>query len=858
MKKRLKTQKPIAIITSLAMALSLAMVPGGVARADEATSVPEWAVDDGTQGESSKFAELPATLKLREKNLVTPVKQQSPWQTCWAFGATAAAESSILSTMGSTYDKSNLDLSERHLAWFAVHHVTEAEDPAQAGEGCYPMEDGNKALDTGGMNILVTTMYSQGVGPVTEAEFPYRGVGPDGEPRLSSEALKSDPERITRLQIASQYHLAENEVDPWLQGVADKNGITFEEVLKSFTDDYREAYDKSPSYCAFDDWTIPETDANGVSNRFKHAGMIIKDGNVLPEYWDAGRTAVNEASMAAMKQELANGRGVCIGYRADMAQPGAASDSTYMNRTNWAQYTFDNIPMDHAVCLVGWDDNYLASNFTHDVYKMKKDANGNYVMENGSPVIEKDADGNPIIDPDSAEKTTPPGNGAWIVKNSWGSQTDTMQDDRGNLTGNGEYGVRDADGKATGYFYLSYYDMTIQNPETMSFSSSLLGPTGMISIFQHDYMAATGGFYTEPSEGVMSSANVFDLTKENGDQVVVSVGGRTSSENQRATFAIYQLNDGATNPTDGKLLRRASSSFEYAGYHRLDLNEPLPIRAGHKYSIVTTVSSQGENGKQTYSVSANQGVSKPIREWLHTQPGFETKNLVWTQAVVNKGESFLYKDGEWIDWSDYTQTLPVPDDPELKKAEQAGVELNRLTDVLPVDNFSIKMYAEPADIPAAEYRVIEGDGSTWTRGSDADLPFTFKRFDEAETDDTTFSHFASASVDGNAIERDKDYAAAEGSVKVNLKPSYLGALSAGEHTITAAFDDGTATAKFTVAEAPAPETPAADTTPTATTTTPTTGTTSIAKTADPTSFAAIAAAGVAGVTALVIGRRRKR
>ena len=180
MKKRLKTQKPIAIITSLAMALSLAMVPGGVARADGATSVPEWAVDDGTQGESSKFAELPATLDLREKNLVTPVKQQSPWQTCWAFGATAAAESSILSTMRSTYDKSNLDLSERHLAWFAVHHVTEAEDPAQAGEGCYPMEDGNEALNTGGVNILVTTMYSQGVGPVTEAEFPYRGVGPDG------------------------------------------------------------------------------------------------------------------------------------------------------------------------------------------------------------------------------------------------------------------------------------------------------------------------------------------------------------------------------------------------------------------------------------------------------------------------------------------------------------------------------------------------------------------------------------------------------------------------------------------------------------------------------------------------------
>lgn len=653
----------------------------------------EWATDDGSYEEIvTTPAELPASLDLRDKGWVTPVKQQGPWQTCWAFGATAAAESSILSDANLTYDKTGLDLSERHLAWYAVHHVSEAEDPAQAGEGGYPLEDGNKAFDTGGANILVTTMFSQGVGPVTEEEFPYRGVDGNGishrkTPAYPYSEFEKDPDLGTLRVFSELYgNIGIEATEKVLREAAVKEEKTYEEELE-IAKNYAIMLYKSTEYSKTDDWSIPSTDGNGAANRFKHAGLMIKDGNVLPAYWNTDSTAINTLSMTAIKRELAKGRGVSIGYKADLAQPGALSDNTYMNRDKWAQYTFDPVGIDHAVCLVGWDDDYPAANFTHNVYL--KDAKGNPVT---------DESGNPVIDPDSDEKTTPPGNGAWIVKNSWGSETDMVNDDLGNPTGGGEYGMRNSEGKATGYFYLSYYDKTISNPETMSFSSSLLGPTGIVSIFQHDYMAAMGGFYTEPSESVMSSANVFDLREEDGDQVVVSVGGRTSDQNQRATFAIYRLNDGATDPTDGKLLSRISGSFEYAGYHRMDLEQPLAIRAGYKYSIVSTVSSQGENGEQTYSVSANQGVSKVFRDWQHTLPNFRNSNLVWNRAVVNKGESFLYKDGKWVDWSDYIAKLPVPDDPDVKEAEQAGVKFDRYIDALPIDNFSVKIYAEPATI----------------------------------------------------------------------------------------------------------------------------------------------------------------
>ncbi len=55
---------------------------------------------------------------------MTPVKYQNPWGTCWAFGATGAAETSILSMQGKTYAETNLDLSEKHLVWFGTHPIT--------------------------------------------------------------------------------------------------------------------------------------------------------------------------------------------------------------------------------------------------------------------------------------------------------------------------------------------------------------------------------------------------------------------------------------------------------------------------------------------------------------------------------------------------------------------------------------------------------------------------------------------------------------------------------------------------------------------------------------------------------------
>ena len=96
------------------------------------------------------------------------------------------------------------------------------------------------------------------------------------------------------------------------------------------------------------------------------------------------------------------------------------------------------------------------------------------------------------------------------------------------------------------------------------------------------------------------------------------------------------------------------------------------------------------------------------------------------------------------------------------------------------------------------YLVVEGDGATWVQGSesaDRGLRFVFKR---SEADDQTFGHFLGIRVDGEPV-AESNYTAESGSVVITLLPLYLETLSAGDHTLTALFDDGASVnASFTV------------------------------------------------------------
>lgn len=105
--------------------------------------------------------EIPAAFDLRSKGLVSPVRDQNPYATCWAFGALGSIECSEIAR------DAQIDLSEWHLAHAAYD-----------GKYGYHTEKEN-ILNAGAQYMQAITLMTNWVGPKRESDFPYWGETPD-------------------------------------------------------------------------------------------------------------------------------------------------------------------------------------------------------------------------------------------------------------------------------------------------------------------------------------------------------------------------------------------------------------------------------------------------------------------------------------------------------------------------------------------------------------------------------------------------------------------------------------------------------------------------------------------------------
>ena len=111
----------------------------------------------------------------------------------------------------------------------------------------------------------------------------------------------------------------------------------------------------------------------------------------------------------------------------------------------------DDTTSTHAVTIVGWDDHYSRSLFGEN---------------------------------------TPPGDGAFLIKNSFGKMGEDSK-------------AGDQSLFREGYFWLSYYDATIQTPAT--FTGTLVEDGKYDHLYMNDYVGFENAPYVEIKEGVFDS-----------------------------------------------------------------------------------------------------------------------------------------------------------------------------------------------------------------------------------------------------------------------------------------------------------------------------------------------------------------
>ena len=540
------------------------------------------------------------------KSYVTPVRSQSPFGTCWSFASVAAIESSILGAGlkgadGNTADPKTLNLSEKQIAWFSAMALDDPTNP-QNGEGQF-IADFMKTpggltnfMNRGGNAMISTSTLSQGIGPSHES---------------SNKEL--------------EYH--------------GKEAI----VMSKWSDDGVKKY----SYSESDDWAISK------ELRF-NSDYSIKETHMLPSSCEIdkyGYYHYHEEGTKAIKQELLNLRAVETSFCADTSRPGQTTDAQFISR-NWAHYTYIPTIANHAVTIVGWDDNYPKENFIEGSFEMQ--------MKDGKDVtISKQ----------------PPENGAWLVKNSWGSEENEFPDE-----GTGNWGI-EVDGKNTGYFWLSYYDKTLG--ESISYVVEEKDPE-INNTDQYDYMPRMSPDACKFDDKI-TMANKFVAKK---DEILRQVSCFTDKENTEVTYEIYLLDDYSDKPTEGIKVATKTVKYSYAGFHKEDLSG---------FNILFDVSGDGSNAIR---ISAAQGYSILVTQkntdgkYLMNFPNANYSSsggLDSFKGIINSEESYVLLDGEWLDYSGMDDFRKE----HLKEFLIGDFDIDTIE--RSYDNFPIKGYTQTLD-----------------------------------------------------------------------------------------------------------------------------------------------------------------
>ncbi len=238
----------------------------------------------------------------------------------------------------------------------------------------------------------------------------------------------------------------------------------------------------------------------------------------------------------------------------------------------------------HAVIIVGWDDNFPKGHFN----------------------------------------TEAPVDGAWLIRNSWGEM----------LGDDDEYNERE-------YFWISYADATLTD-DAYVFDVTYKGQDDYYDYnYQYDG-ALHDSFWNIP--GAVTCANVF--TAKSAERLE-AVSFATYGTNQTYQIEIYKNLSDSLTPDSGELVLSQEGNCPYAGTYTVELDESIALNQGEVFSVVVTINAATANeaayivSETSYTLQSSYGTCATSAS---AKPGQSFIDLgYWVDFGENYGVNFRIK-----------------------------------------------------------------------------------------------------------------------------------------------------------------------------------------------------------------------
>ena len=306
---------------------------------------------------------------------------------------------------------------------------------------------------------------------------------------------------------------------------------------------------------AADEKTAPYSEAAATLESGLSNDIAMNDSAHLRNFY-----IVNKADRKYIKQLIKEYGGVGMSYY---------DDNQYYDYSTNSYYSTVSGNTNHAISVVGWDDDKVTN---------------------------------------SSNK------GAWLVRNSWGSDKYSH----------------------FGYFWMSYDEPSIYD---RVYALDCVSDTGSSDddFYDHNYQYDLSAYSQYGWIGTGTSSTIANIFTATGTQSLKAVGVETQNPNINYTVNIYTDIANSSNPESGTLVRTQTGSFTYQGFHTIKMDNPLTLTKGEKFSVVIKLETMDGKSGAYYVMESKYNLG----------------NAASWYCGGEKGQSFYYNYG----WRDMVESM---------------------------------------------------------------------------------------------------------------------------------------------------------------------------------------------------------